>query len=93
MKAVNYRQQIKEIYMNPSGGYGAFDEGQNKPTFDKSKIENIEFTDIDWKDYPDFCDAYIISAEIDGRSLTQNELDIINDDRDFLYEKLIEYLF
>ncbi|HUX56251.1 MAG TPA: hypothetical protein VMV77_04710 [Bacteroidales bacterium] len=34
-------------------GCGAFDEGQDEPEeLDFSKIDNIEFEDIDYSDYP-----------------------------------------
>ena len=59
----------------------------------KSKINNIKFEDIDYSDYPDFCDAFISSAEYDGRDMTEDELDELNEDREFVYEKLLEYLF
>lgn len=38
----------------------------------------IELDGIDMRDYPDFCDAYIISAEFkDGTSLTDEEIESI----------------
>jgi len=58
-----------------------------------SKIENLEVEGIDTRDYPDFCDAYISSAEIDGREATEEELDELNEDRDFVYELVWERLF
>jgi len=58
-----------------------------------AKIESVEVEDIDPSDYPDFCDAYISSAEINGREATEEELDEINEDRDFVYEKVWERLF
>ena len=58
-----------------------------------SKIENLEVEDIDTRDYPDFCDAYIGYAEIDGREATEEELDELNEDRDFVYELVWERLF
>ena len=62
---------------------------------DISKIVDVSVTDIDYKDYPDFCDAYIDEAyyENDDGSfvkLTDEELDELNDDRDFVYEKILE---
>jgi len=71
-------------------------EGSDEPTeakLDFSKINNIQFDGIDHNDYPDFCDAYICSADYDDRELTQEELDEINENRDFVYEQLIKYLF
>lgn len=60
-----------------------------------SKIDNIEFEGVDWADYPDFCDAFVIAASWDdGKDLTDAELDELMDKhRDFLYEKLIEKIF
>ena len=73
-------------------GYGAFNQDE-EPEFDHLKIDNIEFEDIDYNDYPDFCDAYISYAEFYGRPLTDEELEIANDDKDFFYDKLIDYLY
>lgn len=58
-----------------------------------NKITNIEFEDIDFKDYPDFSDAYIVSAEIDGRELTEEELEEVNSSSSFVHESLMEYLY
>ena len=62
--------------------------------FDVSLIDNIEIEDIDMKDYPDFCDAFISAADYDGREMTEEELDVLNDEyRDFVYDKVIEHIF
>jgi hypothetical protein len=58
-----------------------------------AKIESVEVEGIDPSDYPDFCDAYVSYAEINGREATEEELDEINEDRDFVYEKVWERLF
>jgi hypothetical protein len=60
---------------------------------DYSKIDNIEFDGIDYDDYPDFCDAYISNADYDGVEMTEEQLELINDDRDFVYEALMKHLF
>ena len=60
---------------------------------DYSKIDNIEVDGIDYADYPDFCDAYIASADYDGREMTDEELDILNDDGDFVYEAVQKHLY
>lgn len=60
---------------------------------DKSKITNIKFEGIDHSDYPDYCDAYIASAEIDGRELTDDEIEELNEDGDFVYTKLMDHLY
>lgn len=56
-----------------------------------SLISNIEFKGINHRDYPDYCDAYIVSAEYDGEEMTQKQIEMI--DADFFYEKLIEQIF
>jgi hypothetical protein len=55
---------------------------------DYSKIDNIKVDGIDYSDYPDFCDAYIASADYDGRAMTDEELDLLNEDYDFVYSAL-----
>lgn len=58
---------------------------------DYSLISNIEFKGINHRDYPDYCDAYIVSAEYDGEDMTQEQIEML--DADFVYEKLIEQIF
>ncbi len=62
-------------------------------TIDKTKVDNIEMEDIDHADAPDFCNAFIASADINGRPMTDRELDILNDDSEFVYESLMNYLY
>jgi hypothetical protein len=57
------------------------------------QIDNIEFDQVDHKDHPDYADAYILSADMNGIEMTEEELDELNEDREFVHEKLIEYLF
>jgi hypothetical protein len=61
-------------------------------TLDKTKISDIELDGIDHKDSPDYCDAFIYSAEYDGRKMTEAELDAINDDSEFVYEQVMKQL-
>ena len=42
---------------------------------DYSKIEDVYVAGINYRDAPDFCDAYIESAWYDGREMTDEELD------------------
>ena len=67
--------------------------GQTALQLDYSLIDNIEFEGIDYDDVPDFCDAFIASADYDGRPMTEKELETINDDRDLVYDRLTDYLF
>jgi hypothetical protein len=56
-------------------------------------IDNIEFEGIDHNDYPDYCDVYIISADYDGREMTEDEIEELNDDSGFVYDKLMNFLY
>ena len=60
---------------------------------DYKKIDNIEVEGIDTRDYPDFCDAFIASADYNGVPMTDSQLDEINDDGDFVYECIQNHLF
>jgi len=50
------------------------------------KIDNIEIDEIDPRDYPNFCDAFITSADYDGKPMTDEQLNEINNDSNFVYE-------
>jgi hypothetical protein len=56
-------------------------------------IDNIEIEGIDTKDYPDFCDAFIASADYDGEPMNDKQIDELNEDSDFLYEAIQNYIF
>lgn len=60
-------------------------------------IRSFEVDGIDTRDYPDFCDSYIAYAEvltdIGWRDATEEELDVINEDRDLVYTEVQNYLF
>ncbi len=59
---------------------------------DYSKITNVRVGGIDHEDYPDFCDAYIESADYDNREMTEDELEILNEDGEFVLEKTYSQL-
>lgn len=58
---------------------------------DLSLIMDVELDGIDTKDYPDFCDAYVCNAywSDSGEELSIAELEALNDDRDFVYQQVI----
>jgi len=59
-----------------------------------SQIENMEFEGVDFSDYPDFVDAYLVSADIDGRELTEEEIDFLNDEHyEFVNESVFDSIF
>lgn len=69
-----------------------------KVQLDYSKIHDIEVDGIDTRDYPDFCDAYIASATIENedgtfRDATDDEIEEMNEDSDFVYEQVENYLY
>lgn len=56
-------------------------------------IENIVWDGIDHSDYPDYCDAYITEATYNGVPMDPDGIDLINEDRDFVYRKLMDHLY
>ena len=64
-----------------------------KPQLDLTKISNIILKNIGFEDYPEFCDAYIAYADYDGREMDDDELDILNENYDFIYEAIMKQLF
>ena len=60
---------------------------------DTSQVEDIEIDGIDTRDYPDFCDAFILEASYKGREMTDEELEALNEDSDFVYDKVMEHLY
>jgi hypothetical protein len=64
-----------------------------KPEIDFDKIDNVELEGIDYNDAPDFCDAYIASCDIDGIPATEEELEIINADGQFVYDQVQDKIF
>ena len=60
---------------------------------DYKKIDNIEVDGIDTKDYPDFCNAFICSADYDGKKMTDKQLDEINEDSDFVYQCVENHIY
>ena len=60
---------------------------------DYSKISNVQVGGIDMQDYPDFCDAYIESADYGDREMTDEELDILNQDGEFISINAHESLY
>lgn len=59
--------------------------------YDKIDMASIDMH-IDTSDYPDFVDSYILKADYDGREMTDAELDVLNDDSDFVYEQILKRL-
>ena len=60
---------------------------------DYNKIDNIEVDGIDTNDYPDFCDAFISYAHYNGKAMTDEQLDLLNEDVEFVQEQVYKHLF
>ena len=60
---------------------------------DYSKISNVKVEGIDMADYGDFCDAYIESADYDGREMTDEELEVLTEDSQFVNEAVFAQLY
>jgi hypothetical protein len=61
-------------------------------------MNSLEFADVFKWDAPDFCDAYVESAEFeDGNELSEEDLDVLEEKyyyevRDTLYTNISNYL-
>ncbi len=60
---------------------------------EKKLITNVKFEGIDHKDYPDYCDAYIVSADYNGVPMTDEQIEELAQDTDLVYDLLIEHLY
>ena len=56
-------------------------------------ITNVVVAGIDMADAPDFVDAYIASADLDGVPMTDEQLDALSEDYDFVYGELMKQLY
>jgi hypothetical protein len=76
-----------------NSGTGDMPNKNYMKTLDHTKISDIEFDGIDTEDYPDFCDAFIMSASHDGEPMTEEQLEEVNKDGGFVYESLMNHLY
>ena len=60
---------------------------------DYNEIDNIEVEGIDMKDAMDFVDAFISSADYKGVEMTEEQLDLLNDDSDFVYNAVMNSIY
>ena len=67
-----------------------------KIKFDINQLDDIMIGDVDMKDYPDFCDAYVESASFKGIELTDQQLEELNmsdETREWVNANAYESLF
>jgi len=67
--------------------------GRHRIKLNYDWIEDVTFDGINFKDAPDFCEVYIDSAWYNGREMTEEELDILNEDSDYVYQQLMDHLY
>lgn len=60
---------------------------------DLSLVTDVVVDNIDPKDAPDYSDAFIASATYAGRDMTDQEIELLNTDSSFVYEKLLNQLY
>ena len=54
----------------------------------RAEIDNVVLEDVHEWDAPDYCDAYIASADYQGKPMTEEQLEEINEDTDLIYEQI-----
>ena len=59
----------------------------------RDKITDVEVEGIHTWDAPDFVDAYISYANYDGEPMTDDQLDTINADREFVLAQVHSRLY
>ncbi len=60
---------------------------------DLTKIDNIMIEGIDHTDHPDYCDAFISSADLDGVEMDDDQLDDLNENHaDFVYDAVLNFI-
>ena len=60
--------------------------------FDYKLISNVSLNGLDHSDYPDYCDAFIDSANYDGEEMTSDQLDQLNEDYELVSELVYDNL-
>lgn len=69
------------------------DTGMSVQNIDFSTVKVTEVDGIDMTDYPKFCDAYISEAEINGVEATEEQLEEINENGEFVLESVYDYIY
>jgi len=89
LQLTNKDDKASYFYLNVAECFIGYDE---KINIDNSGISRVYCEDIDHRDAPDYCDAYISEATYFGRPMTELELELLNEDSDFVYESVIEQI-
>lgn len=61
------------------------------------QVFGVEVENVQMSDYPDFCDAYISKAYYQNsrgsRELTEEELDKLNENGEYVYQQVMDFLY
>jgi len=57
------------------------------------QITNVQVAGIDMRDYPDLVDSFITTATYCGKPMTDEQLDELNDDSDYVHKCVMDHLF
>jgi hypothetical protein len=61
---------------------------------DVKKLDDVQVDGIDHRDYPDFCDAFLVYATYEGRELTEKELDEVQEENpEWFYEQVEKAIY
>ena len=60
---------------------------------DIKKITNVIVEGVDFTDLPDLVDSFIVSADLDGVEMTDKQLDLLNENYDFVHEQALNSLY
>tara|TARA_R110000824_G_scaffold238074_2_gene426820 strand:+ start:784 stop:969 length:186 start_codon:yes stop_codon:yes gene_type:complete len=60
---------------------------------DYSKIKIISLEGLDHSDFPRYCDAFIAEATYDGKPMTDEELEEVNSNFEFLQSVIHGHLY
>ena len=66
---------------------------KTKIELDTKRVTNTVVDNIDFKDYPDFCDASIVSADYDGVPMTADQIEAINENSEFVNERVFAQIY
>jgi hypothetical protein len=57
-------------------------------------FKSLQVENINYSDYPDFCDAYICGGSfVDGEPLDDVTIEKLNQDNDAIYEAVQRYIY
>lgn len=61
---------------------------------DFNLIEDVELDGVNYADYPDFSDAYICGGIYNGKPMSDEMIDELNDNHsDYVYQCVIDSIF